>query len=680
MKRKMISLFVICLLLTQFYVPGAVQAAVTDQINVLKELFKIPSGARLERENYDGAVLVTWTFKQQDGEEAGGYASFKAETGELLYYEEEYDSARLSVEITPAGSQKYIENIISRMLPGKKSKVRLVENPDTFNFGEDTYYSFIFQRYEGDVPVYGNYLSFWFNASTGRITGFTQEWHEGSLPARSGIISTLEAGNIFTGRVPLQLEWMKIPAGQGDLNFDLKPVYRKLDTYYGVNAVTGELIELTNLGNTVPFEFDATRMPKNFSAVSPENKISESDAVSIAKAKVKMPAKNELAVSYANWNWGEQGRTWKLVFRGGEDPNTDIEVEIDMVTGQVINIIDYNYYNSLTEDGTVTFDFNSGKLKAENYLKSLAPDEFSEMKLVQQDPGSGSSYQYVRYIYGIPYMENRAEIFISEFTGELVFYRFTWERSLNIPQLTNIIDLKQMRSIWAQNAEMQLVYWVEPVFDEETLEYNDNVQLIYLPKDSMLASYDAVTGETVQVGRIPKGTAGHWAEADFRFLAEKGIISADTAVSPDKLISRAEFTKMLVLATYLPPREVQTPTFSDVTLSNPYIGYIEQAYARGIVKGTGGQFLPDKPIARQEVAVILVKALKSEGRVDPQIEIQETGFKDRNLIASWASQDVKLAAQLGYIKGSNGYFKPVNSITWAEAAALISNYISEEGH
>lgn len=143
---------------------------------------------------------------------------------------------------------------------------------------------------------------------------------------------------------------------------------------------------------------------------------------------------------------------------------------------------------------------------------------------------------------------------------------------------------------------MELVYRVEQEYIEKSFEPIDTVSLLYEPKEgSMELSYDGVTGAKIDPHRIPNGVAGHWAEADFRFLAGRGIVDVGTDIKPDKPISRADFVKMLVLGTYLTSKKGTAATFSDVGLSNPYNGYVEQAYDRGMVKGAAGNFHPECP-------------------------------------------------------------------------------------
>jgi len=53
-----------------------------------------------------------------------------------------------------------------------------------------------------------------------------------------------------------------------------------------------------------------------------------------------------------------------------------------------------------------------------------------------------------------------------------------------------------------------------------------------------------------------------------------------------------------------------TPTFGDVPPSDPAFQYIEALVASGITAGcSGGNYCPDAPLTRRQMAVFLAKAL-----------------------------------------------------------------------
>lgn len=110
-----------------------------------------------------------------------------------------------------------------------------------------------------------------------------------------------------------------------------------------------------------------------------------------------------------------------------------------------------------------------------------------------------------------------------------------------------------------------------------------------------------------------------------------------------------------------------------------YSSYVSVAYNQGIVRGSGGNFYPDKPVSRQESAVLIDLALRSEERVDPNIDHWAGySFKDTNKIAPWASKAVQDMAKMGYMRGYKDNFNPTTAISWGEAATLMNKYMTSK--
>jgi len=669
MKNKLLSTFVILLLFIELILPAVTMATIADQTNIMKELFKVPADARLTRENNESGAAVTWSLEQND-DFSFGEATFNDEDGELLRYIEVYEAPKLPAEMKQDDCQRYIENIMSRMLPGKLAMIKLSAAPDKYIQEGNTLYHFSYDRIEGQIPVNGDGIYVIFDATTGRVLMMQLSWYNSPLPDQSGLISPQAAGKAFCTGVTLSLEWIRTVKGQGDLKFDLRPAYM-LANDYAVNAKTGQGIE-SFPEEVLPYSFDINNKPIVLSPITPDNSLTASEAEIIARKGAQVPAQFTTLQSYALWAWGEQGRTREFLFTD-EIQEKEIGVSVDIVSRQLTGINNYDY---MYDEKTPQITYNSGLTTAQNLGRTLAPAEYMQTRINQKKLDyTYPAYEFIRYIYGIPYRDNSLQVELNEYTGELSTYYLTWERNLNLPNLTTIIDTARMRQVLAEKASMKLVYMITRDYSSDSTEITEKAELFYLPVNSMRVPYDAVSGSKVEQHKVPAGVAGNWSESSFRSLAELGIVNPNSPVNPNKPISRADFTKMLVLATYLYPKEAKVSNFSDVPSSSSYAGYIQQAYSRGIVIGSGGKFYPDRPIARQEVAVILVKALKSEKRIEDNIKIMPTSFSDKNLVAAWAANDVNLATQLGYIKGFNGFFRPTSNITWGEAAALLNNYI-----
>jgi hypothetical protein len=173
----------------------------------------------------------------------------------------------------------------------------------------------------------------------------------------------------------------------------------------------------------------------------------------------------------------------------------------------------------------------------------------------------------------------------------------------------------------------------------------------------------------------------HWARAVIDQLAKEGIVSgfSDQGFHPDALISRAQFAALLVKALALTPAAGVTPTFGDVPAS--YWGYqvVETAAAYGLISGSNGSFYPDQPVTRQEMTVMLVKAVGLENDVQQLTAADVDSLldvSDKTQISSWAAPYVAIALKNGLVKGMGGAFNPMQPATRAEAAVMIANLLN----
>jgi L-asparaginase type II len=96
--------------------------------------------------------------------------------------------------------------------------------------------------------------------------------------------------------------------------------------------------------------------------------------------------------------------------------------------------------------------------------------------------------------------------------------------------------------------------------------------------------------------------------------------------------------------------------------------FIKEAVAAGFVKGyTDGTFRPNATVTREEFAVMLMGALKTEGSG------ADLAFSDKSSIGAWAQDAVAKAVKEGIISGyPDGTFKPGATITRSEMAGMLA--------
>ncbi|MFP4978649.1 S-layer homology domain-containing protein [Paenibacillus sp. CN-4] len=245
--------------------------------------------------------------------------------------------------------------------------------------------------------------------------------------------------------------------------------------------------------------------------------------------------------------------------------------------------------------------------------------------------------------------------------------------------------------------------------------------------------------------------AGHWARHNVEVLASRGIVNGmnGNLYKPKGSVTRAEFTKLLVSALGLrpsqegapsqpvtpsqegTPSQPGTPSFRDIPAVHWSYPYVEAAAEAGIVTGDNGLFHGNDPLTREQMMVMLMRAIDSTTvtmnaahgpdtlkitgttattattgttattetadtteTIDTNDSIGTTGisasaadlakaragltkFKDSDQISKWAKDSAAAAVEKKLVQGSGQFLKPKASSTRAEAAVLIYKLLAE---
>lgn len=157
-----------------------------------------------------------------------------------------------------------------------------------------------------------------------------------------------------------------------------------------------------------------------------------------------------------------------------------------------------------------------------------------------------------------------------------------------------------------------------------------------------------------------------WAYENIKEATEKGFIQgADGKFNPQGNITRAEFTKIIVNIMGLDTNIDDYIDFEDVLKTSWYYSYVNTANKAGVIEGDGNKFNPNEKITREEMAVIIIRALNEE-----EIVTNRT-IKDIDTVSSWAKLEVEKAVALGLMEGDNGVFDPLSYAT-REMATVVA--------
>lgn len=162
----------------------------------------------------------------------------------------------------------------------------------------------------------------------------------------------------------------------------------------------------------------------------------------------------------------------------------------------------------------------------------------------------------------------------------------------------------------------------------------------------------------------------HWAKNEIEILASRHVIMGvdDKNFAPSRNITRAEFAALLVRALDLSEGEnkIEFKDVKDTWYKKP----IDIAASLGIVTGYDGMFRPNGEITREEMAVMLVRALKV-ANPEGNYQINPMDFTDQSEISTWAEEAASIASSQGIIKGIGTRFAPSDKATRDQTAVVV---------
>ena len=186
------------------------------------------------------------------------------------------------------------------------------------------------------------------------------------------------------------------------------------------------------------------------------------------------------------------------------------------------------------------------------------------------------------------------------------------------------------------------------------------------------------SGAATAAGSQFTDIANHWAKNCIVTFASRGLIEGypDGTFRPDKSISRAEFTCMLLNCKGISPGNTPVKSFSDTSKHWAH-AQIDEAVRQGIliVSEYPNGFKPDQPILRSEAAAMMIRALGKKP------DLTATTLKDKAQVAkSMYRGHIKTAYDIGLMHGyPDGTFQPFSEVKRGEACAMLSVLLDKIG-
>ncbi|OGC41396.1 hypothetical protein A2548_00960 [candidate division WOR-1 bacterium RIFOXYD2_FULL_41_8] len=174
--------------------------------------------------------------------------------------------------------------------------------------------------------------------------------------------------------------------------------------------------------------------------------------------------------------------------------------------------------------------------------------------------------------------------------------------------------------------------------------------------------------EEKQPPLFPDVPKDYWAREAIEALAQANIINGlpDGSYQPEKNISRAELSTLLIKSQGIKPAQAETEIFKDIPSHHWAREYIGEAAKQGLVNGYPDKtFQPNNGINREEAIKVNVEydQLPKEEGPAPFSDIAQQRWSAKYISAA------KKQRWLDYIKAD--YFQPKRDFTRAEAAYIL---------
>lgn len=149
-------------------------------------------------------------------------------------------------------------------------------------------------------------------------------------------------------------------------------------------------------------------------------------------------------------------------------------------------------------------------------------------------------------------------------------------------------------------------------------------------------------------------TTNYWAYTEIMSLYKSNLIAGYADVQmfkPENSITRAQAAAMLVKALKLPVSDAPSP-FTDVRDDMWAKKAIMTVTEKGYFKGSNGKFMPNEPMKRKHMAVVLQRAFDLKATSTTYVDYKDVPTTDDGY------NYIKAITQNGIANGSDGKFMP----------------------
>ena len=184
---------------------------------------------------------------------------------------------------------------------------------------------------------------------------------------------------------------------------------------------------------------------------------------------------------------------------------------------------------------------------------------------------------------------------------------------------------------------------------------------------SVLLSSQAYAAASADYSDMPQ----NWSKEAMEFAVKNNFITGvgENKIAPKAALTRAQLAAILSRVMQTGAGDVSAlDNFTDADKNAWYAGAMAKAVELNIFYGDGDSIYPDRPVTRQELFTILVRAFSVTGGDESTL----ASYNDAGSISSWAKAAISAMIAQGYAAGyEDKTLRPAQQVTREEFAQLL---------
>jgi uncharacterized membrane protein YkoI len=565
-------------------------------------------------------------------------------------------------KISVEEAKKSAQDFIDKLNPSFKGEF-IVSDIDNTTQALNGDYFFNIERFKNNIRIYGNLGYISIDRNTGEaLYMYITYTHIDEFADISNVISLEDAKEIYKDKLGLELVYKTYSEDKKIIIF---PAYVKKDSRACINAVNGEVYSPPSRNYSSASETAASSSSTYDSGLGNTElskiEINELDKISglISKEDIEAQIRNNKILHISgtlqsirlNRNYYDNTKyIYQLSFKNDE---SYIYVSVDAQTGEII------YYNFDDNPNSEALDVANVKEYTDTIFNELAGDKKSEF---QFEAVNDNTAVYRRFVNGAKVQNEKIYIIVDK-NGNLLYYKTDYSTNIDFPPITDAISADEAADKMFEAVPYELCYYADDSVDNKV-----TANAVYILSDDI--SVNPFTGKLVdyQNNEIKDNAKtysysdieNHYAKNQIETLGKFGIGFEGDKFFPNEKITQRDFLYMLLA---ISDNHISQKSDDDLYNMAKYSNYITD------------EERDDNGEVTREYAAKLIIRFKGAENFAKYNDIYVSPFNDVTENKGY----IALLSAMNIIKGDgSGNFYPKNSLTRAEAACLVYNYLNME--